>query len=140
MLAHQSSVYFRITYVALPANHLITVVLHRQRLERRLDQTTTQPQNQVQRRLLLDIVVGEGAAVFELLAREDEALLVWRYALLVLDLGLHIVDRVAGLHLEGDSLAREGLDKAVEEMLVWASPPRWEGIGSGGIHLHCEKR
>jgi hypothetical protein len=66
----------------------------------------------------LDIVVGEGAAVFELLAREDETLLVWRYALFVLDLGLYIVDRVAGLYLEGDSLAREGLNKAVEGMSV----------------------
>ena len=66
----------------------------------------------------MDIVVGEGAAVFELLACEDEALLVRWYAFLVLDLGLHIVDRVAGLHLEGDSLAREGLNKAVEDMSV----------------------
>ena len=73
----------------------------------------------MQCRLLLDIVVGESAAVFELLPGEDEALLVWWYALLVLDLGLHVVDRVAGLHLEGDSLAREGLNKAVkEEMLI----------------------
>jgi hypothetical protein len=28
-----------------------------------------------------------------------------------LDLGLHIVDGVGRLHLEGDSLAREGLDE-----------------------------
>ena len=68
----------------------------------------------MQCRLFLDIVVGEGAAVFELLPGEDEALLVWWYALLVLDLRLDIVDRVAGLHLEGDSLAREGLNKAVK--------------------------
>ena len=34
-------------------------------------------------RLLLDVVVGEGAAVFELLAGEDQTLLVWRDALLV---------------------------------------------------------
>ena len=32
---------------------------------------------------LLDVVVGEGAAVFELLAREDETLLVWGNALLI---------------------------------------------------------
>jgi hypothetical protein len=52
-----------------------------------------------------------------LLARENQALLVWWYALLVLDLGFYIVDCVAGLHLKGDSLAREGLNKAVEEEL-----------------------
>ena len=60
-------------------------------------------------RLLLNVVVRKGAAVLELLTREDEALLVGRDALLVLDLGLHVVDRVAGLNLEGDSLARERL-------------------------------
>ncbi len=36
-------------------------------------------------RLFLDVVVGEGAAVFELLAGEDQALLVWWDAFLVCD-------------------------------------------------------
>ena len=45
----------------------------------------------MQRRLLLDVVVGERAAVLELLAREDQALLVRGNAFLVLDLGLDIV-------------------------------------------------
>jgi hypothetical protein len=40
-------------------------------------------QDQVERGLLLDVVVGERAAVFELLAREDEALLVGGNAFLV---------------------------------------------------------
>ncbi len=42
----------------------------------------------MQRAVLLDVVVGESAAVLQLLAREDEALLVGGDALLVLDLGL----------------------------------------------------
>ena len=62
-------------------------------------------------RFLLDVVVAESAAVLELLASEDEPLLVWGDALLVLDLGLDILDGVRGLHLEGDGLAREGLDE-----------------------------
>ena len=62
---------------------------------------------------LLDVVVAEGAAILELLAGEDETLLVWGDALLVLDLALHIVDGVARLHLEGDGLTREGLYEAV---------------------------
>ncbi len=37
---------------------------------------SAQAQHQVQRRLLLDVVVGQRAAVLELLAREDQALLV----------------------------------------------------------------
>jgi hypothetical protein len=53
----------------------------------------------VKSRLLLDVIVGQGAAIFELLAGEDQALLVWRDAFLVLDLGLNIVDGVRGLNL-----------------------------------------
>jgi hypothetical protein len=39
----------------------------------------------VQRRLLGHVVVGQGVAILQLLAREDEALLVRGDALLVLD-------------------------------------------------------
>ena len=56
--------------------------------------------------LLLDVVVRKGAAILELLASEDETLLVGWDALLVLDLGLDVVNSIRGLHLEGDSLAR----------------------------------
>ena len=42
-----------------------------------------QTQDEVQRRFLLDVVIGERAAVFELLAGEDEALLVGGDAFLV---------------------------------------------------------
>ena len=53
----------------------------------------------MERRLLLDVVVGQGAAVLELLASKDQALLVRWDALLVLDLGLDIVDGVRRLYL-----------------------------------------
>jgi hypothetical protein len=66
----------------------------------------TQPEHNVEGRLLLDVVVREGAAVLELLAREDQALLVGRDALHVLDLGLDVVDRLERLNLERDSFAR----------------------------------
>jgi hypothetical protein len=62
-------------------------------------------------RLLLDVVVGESAAILKLLASEDQALLVWGNALLVLDLGLDIVDGVGRLDLKSDGLASEGLDE-----------------------------
>ncbi len=55
--------------------------------------------------LLLDVVVREGAAILELLASEDQTLLVRRDALLVLNLALDIVDGIRGLNLEGDGLA-----------------------------------
>jgi len=73
--------------------------------------TTAKSEHQVEGGLLLDVVVRKSTAVLELLAGEDEALLVGRDALLVLDLGLHVVDGVGGLDLEGDGLAGEGLDE-----------------------------
>jgi hypothetical protein len=68
---------------------------------------TAQAQHQVQRAVLLDVVVGESAAVLQPLAREDETLLVGGDALLVLDLGLHGVDSVGRLHFKSDALASQ---------------------------------
>ena len=59
----------------------------------------TQAQHQVQGGLLLDVVVRQGAPVLQLLTSEDEALLVRRDALLVLDLLLHILH--IGLIIKG---------------------------------------
>ena len=56
---------------------------------------------------LLDVVVGEGAAILKLLASKDQALLVRGDALLVLNLGLDVVDGVGGFNLEGDGLASD---------------------------------
>lgn len=41
---------------------------------------------------LLNIVVCKSASILELFAGKDEALLVWRDTLLVLDLDLHVVN------------------------------------------------
>ena len=62
----------------------------------------------MERRLLLNVVVGKSSTVLELLSSEDESLLVWRDSLLVLDLSLDVVDGVGGLDLEGDGLSGEG--------------------------------
>ena len=61
--------------------------------------------------LLLNVVVGEGTAIFELLPGKDQALLVGGDAFLVLNLGLDVVDGIGGLDLEGDGLTRQGLDE-----------------------------
>jgi len=55
---------------------------------------TTETQNQVQSGLLLNIVVRQGTTVLQLLTSKDETLLVRWDALLVLNLRLHIVDRI----------------------------------------------
>jgi len=56
-------------------------------------------------RFLLDVVVGKRPAVFELLAGEDEALLLRGDAFFVLDFALDHVDGVGGLDFERDRLA-----------------------------------
>merc|ERR1712146_675129 len=70
---------------------------------------STKAEHEVEGRLLLDVVVRQGAPILELLASEDQTLLVGGDALLVLDLGLDVLDRVGGLDLEGDGLAGQGL-------------------------------
>ena len=80
----------------------------------RLDEhlhTTAQAENEVKRRLLLNVVIAQRAAILKLLASEDQALLVRRNALLVLDLRLDVLDRVRGLDLERNGLARKSLDE-----------------------------
>ena len=63
----------------------------------------------MKRRLLLDVVVAQSAAILQLLTGKDKTLLVRRNALLVLDLGLDIFNRVRRLDLERNRLASEGL-------------------------------
>ena len=72
----------------------------------------------------LDVVVAEGTAVLKLLPGEDQTLLVGGNSLLVLDLRLDVVDGVAGLDIEGDGLAGEGLDKN-----LWAPPTTAMAVG-----------
>jgi hypothetical protein len=72
---------------------------------------TTEKRTEVEGALLLDVVVGKGAPILELLPCENETLLVRRNALLVLDLGLDIVNSIRRLDFEGDGLPRQGLDK-----------------------------
>jgi len=72
---------------------------------------STKTEDQVESALLLDVVVGESATILELLAGEDETLLIWGNSLLVLDLGLYVLNRVAGFHFKGDGLASESLDE-----------------------------
>jgi len=73
--------------------------------------TTSKSQDQVESRLLLNVVVRKGSAIFELLTSEDESLLIRRDTFLVLDLSLDILNGVRRLNIEGDGLASKGLDE-----------------------------
>ena len=81
--------------VALAADHLLALVGTGESSKRWLDldatdATAAESEHQVQGRLLLNVVVRKSAAVLELLAGEDQTLLIGGNALLVLDLGPEI--------------------------------------------------
>jgi len=71
--------------------------------------TTAESEDEMEGGFLLDVVILEGAAVFELLSGKDESLLVWGNTFLVLDLGLHVLNGVRLLDIEGDGLSSQGL-------------------------------
>ena len=72
---------------------------------------TTETEDQVESALLLDVVVGQGATILQLLTSENQSLLVGGDALLVLNLGLDVVNGIGGLDLKSDGLARESLNE-----------------------------
>ena len=62
-------------------------------------------------RFLLNVVVGQGTAIFELLAGEDETLLIRWDTLLILNLRLDIVDGVGRFNLKSDCLSGQSLNE-----------------------------
>jgi len=65
----------------------------------------------VESQVLLNVMVQPGAAVLKLLTGQDEALLIGRNALLVLNLCFDVVNCIEIFDLKGDCLAHEGLYK-----------------------------
>ena len=79
------------TSVALAADHLLALVGTGESGKRWLDldatdSTATKSEDQMERGLLLNVVIGKGAAILKLLAGEDQTLLIGRNSFLVLDL------------------------------------------------------
>ena len=62
-------------------------------------------------RFLLNVVIRKGAAIFQLLAGEDQTLLVWGNAFFVLDFSLDVLDGVGRLNFQSDGFAGERLDE-----------------------------
>ena len=85
-------------------------------------EATAETEHEMESRLLLDVVVGQGATVLELLASEDEALLIGGDALLVLDLGLHVVDGVGRLDLKGNGFTGQSFHKDLHFRFLVLSP------------------
>ena len=89
--------------------HLRSLVLHLSGTGQRTVHLTTsaQTEHQVHGRLLLNVVVREGATILKLLSSENQTLLIWGDSLLVLNLSLHVLDRIGGLDVESNSLSCE---------------------------------
>merc|ERR1712159_303567 len=73
--------------------------------------TTSKSKGQMEGRFLLDVIVGKGSTVFELLSSEDQSLLIRGDTFLVLDLSLDVFNGVRGFNIEGDGLSGQGLDE-----------------------------
>lgn len=59
--------------------------------------------------LFLNVVVRKSATVLQLFAGKNQALLIGRNALLILNLLLNVLNRVGGISVKGDSFAGERL-------------------------------
>ena len=73
--------------------------------------TSTKTEDEMKSGFLLDVVVGKGTTILKLLSSEDETLLIGGDAFFVLNLSLHIVNRVRRLDFQGDRFARKGLNE-----------------------------
>merc|ERR1712013_41029 len=91
--------------------HIQSDGLSRQSLDENLHRTAAQAQHQMQSRLFLNVIAAQRTPILQLLSGEDQTLLLGRNALLVLNLGLHVLDRIIRLHVERDRPSREGLDE-----------------------------
>merc|ERR1719369_1594071 len=80
--------------------------------------TSSQSQDKMKGRLFLDIVVRQSSSIFQLFSSKDQSLLIWRNTFLVLDLSFDVLDGIARLHLQGDGLASQGLDKNLHDALL----------------------
>ena len=86
----------------------VTNLLSGQRLDKDLH-TSTETQDEVESRLLLDVVVRESATVLELLSRKNKTLLIRWNALLILNLGLDVVDGIGWFYIQSNGFTSEGL-------------------------------
>ena len=95
--------------------------------------------HQVQRRPHADVVVTQSAAVLELPALVDDALVVGRKARRPSELLLDAVDRVARLDVERDGLARERLDEDLRSGVSSGEESFWVGgfWGAGARRRLC---
>jgi hypothetical protein len=119
--------------IALSADDLVTVESLSQQGQSGIVHPPTKSQHQVKSGFLLDIVVTQSASVFQLLSGKNKTLLVRRNPLFVLNLGLDIVDGVAGFDIKGDCLARKGLYEDLHGDFISKIDSAPVSCGGGGV-------
>ena len=97
--------------IAFSANGLLAVVTLGQQSQRRIIDSTSQSENKVKGRFLLNIIIAQSTAIFQLLSGEDKTLLIWGDSFLILNLGLDVVNSVAGFDIKSDGLTSQSLYK-----------------------------
>ena len=67
----------------------------------------------------MDVVIAESATILiKLLSFKDQAVLIGWYTFFILDLGLHGLNGIGSLNIEGDNLAREGKDEDLHASIL----------------------
>ena len=97
------------TSVALAANHLLAVVLLGEGSEGRLDDSSSQLEQNLHGGVLSDVVVANHLGVLQLLASEHHALVVVINVLLLLDHLLDVLHLLSGLDLERDGISLQSV-------------------------------
>jgi len=73
--------------------------------------TTSKSEDEMEGGLFLDVVIGEGSSILELLTSEDKSLLIWRNTFLILNLGFDVFNGVCWLNIKSDGFTSKGLDE-----------------------------
>jgi len=73
--------------------------------------SSSQSENKMECALFLDIVVAQCPTILELLSGKDQTLLIWGNSFLVLDLCLHVLDRIRRLDFQSDGFPGQGFNE-----------------------------
>jgi len=73
--------------------------------------TTSESEDEVKSRFLLNVVVTQSSTVFELFSSENESLLIWWDSFFVLDFGLDVLDGVGWLDLQSNGFSGQSFNK-----------------------------
>merc|ERR1712018_261726 len=106
------------TCVAFATDHFIAVVFLCEQTQTGFDNSTSQSQDEMKSRLLLNVVIAQGSPVFELFASENQTLLIRWNSFFVLNLSFDIVNGITWLDLKCDRLTRQSFDKNLHLVLT----------------------